>query len=240
MIAPGRLFLILILISLSPGSLAAGPLVVVAAPYLDVRTGPGRGFPVFHSVRRDEQLILHKRRTDWVKVSTTGNRQIDGWIHISQLGDTRTMTETLVNEDRRPRLEWSVSGGDFAGASAVSSSLAYRMTRHLSLRATGTQILGDFSNGWLATGTLRHHPFPGWRISPYFELGGGTLHTEPFATIVRASDRKDSVITVGAGTEFHLTSRFTAFLNYHRHTVLTSRDTNEEINEWKLGIKVAF
>ncbi len=237
--------LTVVLIAFLARSANAGDIeVVVTDAYLDLRTGPGRGFPVFHSAARDTRLRLEKQRTAWIQVTTDDRREISGWIHERQLSQTSAAgrEEARYTDQRRPypRFEWAVSGGDFAGASGVSTSLAFNMTRHLSLRATGTQVLGDFSNGWLATGTIRHQPFPGWRLSPWFELGGGLLATEPFSTIVQADDRKDNVLTVGAGMDVFVARRFTVFMDFHRHTVLTSRDVNEEINEWKLGIKVSF
>ena len=38
--------------------------VSVADPYLELRTGPGRGYPVFHVVDRGETVEIMKRRTD--------------------------------------------------------------------------------------------------------------------------------------------------------------------------------
>ena len=39
------------------------PSVVVTAPYLDLHTGPGRGYPVFHSVEEGEEIVIVRRRT---------------------------------------------------------------------------------------------------------------------------------------------------------------------------------
>ena len=41
------------------------PLVVtVNDAYLEMRTGPGRGFPIFHVVEKHEPITLLKKRTD--------------------------------------------------------------------------------------------------------------------------------------------------------------------------------
>jgi hypothetical protein len=39
---------------------------------------------------------------------------------------------------------------------------------------------------------------------------------------------------------FYLTDRFILRVEYKRHTVLTSRDDNEEIDQWKAGFSVFF
>jgi uncharacterized protein YraI len=51
--------------------------VFVTAPYLELRTGPGRGYPVFHVAERDEKVEVLFRRTDWFKVRT--ERGVEGW-----------------------------------------------------------------------------------------------------------------------------------------------------------------
>ena len=66
--------------------------VKVADPYLEMRTGPGRGYPVHHVAERHEFVIIELRNTDWFKVRTvsdTGNDKT-GWVHRRQLATTLT------------------------------------------------------------------------------------------------------------------------------------------------------
>ena len=42
----------------------------VTEPYLELHTGPGRGYPVFHVVARNASVDVLFRRTDWFKVRT--------------------------------------------------------------------------------------------------------------------------------------------------------------------------
>ena len=62
--------------------------VVVQDAYVDLRSGPGRGFPATYSVERDSTIALLRQRTDWIKVRTDGGRE--GWVHRSQLERTLT------------------------------------------------------------------------------------------------------------------------------------------------------
>ena len=52
--------------------------VAVADPYLEMHTGPGRGYPIFHVVDRGEQVEILMQRTDWYQVRT--ERGIEGWV----------------------------------------------------------------------------------------------------------------------------------------------------------------
>ena len=40
----------------------------VADPYLEMHTGPGRGFPVFHVAERGAWVRIELRHTEWFKV----------------------------------------------------------------------------------------------------------------------------------------------------------------------------
>lgn len=219
----------------------------VIDPYLEMRTGPGRGYPIFHVVEKGELITIDKRRTDWFKIETHNRHKKSGWVHLSQMvrtvnvdGALVTFPNSSLSDAADRKWEWSMSGGDFQGASLISSAVTYRFTRNIAVQLQGSQILGDVSDGLMLVASIQHSPFPHWRLSPYFQLGTGVLHTEPFSTIVQSEDRTNQTVYAGAGVNLYLTRRFLMFLDYRYHTVLTSRDENEEISEWKLGLSVFF
>ena len=82
---------------------------------------------------------------------------------------------------------------------------------------------------------------PEWRLSPYFTLGTGVIYTEPKSTLVQSVDRDDQIGYVGGGLQFYLTRRFMLRTEYRNNIVFTSRDDNEEVDEWKyLGFAFFF
>jgi hypothetical protein len=85
-----------------------------------------------------------------------------------------------------------------------------------------------------------HQPFPAWRISPFFTLGTGVIHVQPKATLVQVEDRTDQEAHVGFGVRTHLGRRFMLRAEYKSYVVFTSRDENEEVDEWKAGFAVFF
>lgn len=50
--------------------------VFVKTPYLELHTGPGRGYPVFDVVAQGDSVIVLFRRTQWLKVRT--RRGVEG------------------------------------------------------------------------------------------------------------------------------------------------------------------
>ena len=52
---------------------AATEQVQVTDPFIELRTGPGRGYPIHHVAGRDEWITITLRHTDWYKVRTASS-----------------------------------------------------------------------------------------------------------------------------------------------------------------------
>src|ERR1700722_1924396 len=61
--------------------------LVVSEPFLEMHSGPGRGYPVTYVVGRDESVTVLYSRTDWYKVRATGGQE--GWVRRSDLARSR-------------------------------------------------------------------------------------------------------------------------------------------------------
>jgi len=228
----------------APAAAGGGP-VVVQDPYLELRSGPGRGFPVFHVVDRGASVELLRRRTDWIKVRAADGTA--GWVHRGQLERTLTpagepVTLPAPTRENRTEHRWEIglTTGDLEGANVIGASAAWAMTPTLLLRADVAQTLGNYSNGWLGTAGIAHVFMPQWRVSPFVGIGGGVLYVEPKATLVRPEDRTDSTAYGGLGVRGYLTNRFLLQAEYRQFVVFTSRDDNEEIDQWTVSFVYFF
>lgn len=222
------------------------PLMVeVADPFIEMHTGPGRGYPIFHVVARGEQVEILTRKTDWIKVQESSGKQ--GWVH------RRQMTETLqpsgekleikdATQDDFTSRSWEMGGsiGDFEGADVITLYGAYHFTDNLSTEGYFSQVLGSFSSSSLIGINVVHQPFPEWRISPFFSLGTGIIDTRPKTTLVQTKDRTDKYANVGIGGRMYLSRRFILRFEYRSYVIFSSRDDNEEIDEWKTGLSFFF
>ncbi|MFQ5635029.1 MAG: SH3 domain-containing protein, partial [Gammaproteobacteria bacterium] len=64
-------------------------IVEIADPYIELHTGPGRGYPIFHVLERGDTVEVRVRRTDWFKVrGGRGERSVEGWVSAGQLAQT--------------------------------------------------------------------------------------------------------------------------------------------------------
>ena len=219
--------------------------VTVADPYLELHTGPGRGYPVFHVVDRGEDVDIVKRRTDWFLVRADNGKE--GWVDLAQMeltldpdGEQVVFQRASIEDFTNARWETGFLAGDFGGANVVSLYGSYSLNPHVAVELWGSQILGNFSNGWMGSVNLVHETWPEWRVSPFFTLGAGVIHTEPKSTIVQGVDRTDQVGHVGGGFRVYVMRRFLLRAEYKSYAVFTSRDENEEVEEWKVGFAFFF
>jgi len=219
--------------------------VVVADPYLELHTGPGRGYPVFHVVEGGSSVQILKRRTDWFKVRTEDRRE--GWVARAAMLATLQPTGVLTtfNDGSRAQFaehDWEVGvlAGDFDGASVISMYGAWLFNPSLAVELSASHVLGQFSNSYLATAGLSHVFVPEWPISPMVSIGTGIISIEPQSTLGLPEDRTDQVAYAGAGVRFYVSRRFMARIEYKSYMLFTSRDDNEEIDEWKAGFAFFF
>ena len=190
--------LVLTLLAFAPGHAEAADKVLrkvaVADPYLEMYTGPGRGYPIFHVVDRGEQVEIVMQRTDWYKVRTV--KGVEGWVDQAQMeltlnpdGTEVEFRAATIEDFTNAKWELGILSGDFGGANIVSLYGGYSLNPNVSVEVWGSQILGNFSNGWMASVNVVHETWPEWRFSPFFTLGAGVIHTSPKSTIISGDDR---------------------------------------------------
>ncbi len=217
----------------------------IAAPYLDLRTGPGRGYPVTHVVARGESLDVIFRRTDYFKVRTA--RGVEGWaaagdLQSALLADGSPFTIDLGDRSGYQTHGWELGAfaGDFDGADLVSFYGARSLNDNLKLELSASQYLGEQRSGFMVEAGVTHVFAPEWRLSPFVTFGGGLFRVDKDAQRPNLVDRTDQSAYAGVGARFYLTRRFFLRGEYKERIVFTSRNDNEELKEWKVGLAFFF
>jgi hypothetical protein len=219
--------------------------VFVTAPFIELHTGPGRGFPVAQVVARDESVDILKRRTDWFKVRT--EQGIEGWASYTDMLSVVLADGSLFTFPMGDRAgytshkgEMGIFGGDYSGATLIGGYGSYSFNSQMAIELSVGQFLGNASNGTTVDIGLNHVFVPEWRFSPFVSLGAGIVRIEPKATLVAPLDRSDETAYVGGGVRYYLTRRFFVRAEYRQHYVFTSRNDNEKVDEWKVGFAFFF
>ena len=217
------------------------PALHVSAPLLELTAGPGRGYPALHALEQGDAVRVLRRKTDWFLLRAENGAT--GWVQrdtvLQSIQGTGYVSPTLDDYGAR-KFEMGMMSGDFDGAATIGVFGAYALSPNVAVKLGGQKILGSFSDGWIASADVVLQPFADWRLAPYFTLGGGAVHTEPQTTLIAAQDRTDEMAHVGVGLRFYLARRFVLRAEYERYQVFTSRDENEDIEQWQLGVSAFF
>jgi len=244
--APARSFFFVLLLVLGTAPVfGQDSRVQVTDPYLELHTGPGRGYPVFHVVDRGEWVTLIERRTDWFLVNAGSSKQ--GWVTREQLA--RTLTEagvpvtfrdTLLDDYLNRRLEVGFSVGQLESDPMISVSAGYGLSDNLGVEMTFAQVAGDLSSTTLVYASLQSRPFPEWRVAPFFSLGYGRFNNVPKATLVGRMETDSSLANVGVGVRYYLTRRALLRADYRRHVVFIDESNINAYNEISMGVGFFF
>jgi hypothetical protein len=229
-----------------------GVSLTIADAYIEMHTGPGDSYPVFHVLDRGQQIVVLKRKTRWYKIRSAdqGPDQKIGWVSKQQLEQTLLPTGQqlqLAEEDQddfvKRQWELGVTSGQLEGAPILSIYGGYLFTENVSAELTLGHSVASVSSSNMAKLNLLMQPFPEWSFSPYFTLGAGAIWVKPNATLIEPADKNNAISQVGIGMKTYLSRQFIFRLEYNQYIIFSAnndKDENEDIGEWKLGFAIFF
>jgi len=219
--------------------------VAVADPYLELHTGPGRGYPIFYIAERGESVEILERRTDWFKVRTAHGKE--GWAPrlqmektLTEVGARKTFRDVLFDDYLRRRLEFGFSVGQFERDPILTTYVGYRLHDHFLVELAVAESTGDFSSTSLIYAALVSQPFPDWRWSPFLALGAGRFENRPKSTLVNANEVEADMGNMAIGVRYYITRQFFVRADFKDHVALIDHDRTNAFQEWSLGIAFFF
>jgi Bacterial SH3 domain len=227
----GLLALLLVCLSVLPAQAQDGERLKVADPYLEMRTGPGRGFPVHHVAERHEFVTIELRATDWYKVRTANDKI--GWVHRRQLeatlteaGVSKSFRDTAIDDYLTRRVQFGAAVGRFKSEPMQKIWASYRLSDALTLEGTLAQVQGVFSGTDLWHGNLG--------------IGVGRFRNFPNQTLVGAVDTDANLANATVGVRYYLSERFVLRADYSLYTAFVSDQRSQEFRAITAGISFFF
>ena len=217
----------------------------VSEPFLELHTGPGRGYPVFHVVEKAQWVSIELRRTDWYRVRTEGGQV--GWVQRQQLqttltaaGGSKTFRDLLLDDYLSRRVEFSGGWGRFKGEPMLRLGLQVRLADTVATEFTVGQVQGLFSgtNFWHLS--LVSEPWSDRRLSPYLAVGLGAFKNIPNTSLVDATATNAKLAHASLGLRWHLSERFTARVDYTLYTAFVSDTRSTEYRSVTAGLGFFF
>jgi SH3-like domain-containing protein len=217
----------------------------VADPYLELHTGPGRGFPVFFVVARDEWIEVQLRSTDWFKVRTDGGKE--GWVNRLQLQNTfteagvqKSFRDVALDDYLARRVQMGAAWGQFKSDPMLKLWTSYRLSETLHLEATVGQVQGTFSGTDIWHVNLLAEPLSDVRLSPFFSVGFGKFKNLPNTTLVGALPIDAKLANGSLGLRYYITDRFIARADYTIYTAFVGDASTTEYRAWTIGLAFFF
>jgi uncharacterized protein YgiM (DUF1202 family) len=219
--------------------------VTVTDPYVEMRTGPGRGYPIFFVAGRGEQIDIELRHTDWFRVRTVGGKV--GWVHRAQLettltasGQQKSFRDILVDDYLSRKVQVGFAWGQFKSEPMLKVWGSYRLSETLSIEATLGQVQGVFSGTDFWHLNLLAEPWSDQRISPFFGIGVGRFKNFPNLSLVDADTTSANLANAGVGVRYYLTDRFVLRADYSLYTVFVNDSKTKEYGAWSAGVSFFF
>jgi SH3-like domain-containing protein len=217
----------------------------ITDPYIELHTGPGRGFPVFHVAAREEWIAIELRHTDWYKVRTESGKL--GWVHRSQLattlteaGVTRSFRDVALDDYLARRVQLGAAWGRFKSEPMLKVWTSYKLSETLSVEGTIGQVQGLFSGTDIWHVNLMSEPWSDRRLSPFFAIGVGKFKNLPNQTLVSALPVDAKLSNVAVGARWYLTDRFVLRADYTLYTAFVGDTRTGEYRAKTFGLSFFF
>src|SRR5271170_1611092 len=209
--------------------------LVVTDPYLEMHSGPGRGFPVVYVIGRDELVTVLYSRTDWYKVRAP--RGQEGWVRRADLARTLLATGEPAPIPPYPDFashRWEVGAGYgvYNRENLVTAYADFGLTESLDIEAVVQQALGTIDNRVVGSIGIRHTFIPEWKwFSPTASIGAGYQYIEDRVPPAPLQD-SNSMAYASLGARGFITRRFMWRFDWRAYVVFNRLNVNEELEEW--------
>jgi hypothetical protein len=217
--------------------------LVVTVPYLEMHSGPGRGFPVVYVVGRDEVLTVLFSRTDWFKVRAASG--VEGWARRGDLLQTKLASGEPAPIPPYPEFSshrWEIGAGYgvYNRQNLVTAYADFSLTDSLDIEAVVQQAFGTLDNRIIGSIGLRHTFIPEWKwFSPTAGLGTAYQHIKdkvPPAPL----ESNNQMAYVSLGARGFITRRFMWRADWRHYVVFNNLNVYEDLEEWKFDLAVFF
>jgi len=220
-------------------------MLIVIEPFIELHTGPGVGYPVFHVIEQAKTIQILKRKTDWFKVRT--QQDITGWVSreqiektLTQAGVRRSFKDVLLDDYLASRLEFGVSGGLFENDQSVTLRGGYRFSKNVFFELAYTKIAGKFSSSTLYQANIYMQLYADTTFTPLFLIGYGKFQNVPASTLVNATDQTLDMGNAGIGLKYYLTDRFYFRVDATTYVVLVGDNRSDEYTHYHGGFSFFF
>jgi len=216
----------------------------VAEPYIEMHTGPGRGYPVFNVVEQGETIEILKHKASWYKIRSPDSKT--GWTKAAELAHTLKPTGTPVDLPEIThgdylKSSWRVgfTGGQVEGANTFSITAGYRPLSWLGAEIEWGKIFDNSVTSDYYGANLLMEAETDWPITPFITIGAGQFQFNNRQKVVVEDTGNSDYLSAGAGVNYYIGRNFVMRGEYRWYSVSTD-DDRVELNSWRIGLNIFF
>jgi len=213
--------------------------------YLELHTGPGRGYPIFHVIEQGQAVTALRRRSNWFYVSDRRNTQ--GWVKQESLARTLAPTgmpaalPDIQHGDflaQQGRIGFSV--GQLGNSYTANVSAGYRLLSFAGVEVEYGQIFRDLEDGNSYGATVIIEPIKSWSFTPFISKGVAwqDWKKKKKSSVGSNSYSSNSEFT-GAGINYYIGFNFVVRGEF-RQVAITDNNGTTSNSEWRLGFSSFF
>lgn len=221
----------------------------VLDPYIELHSGPGRGYPVFYTIEQGESIEVLTRRTGWYEIRAQSGQT--GWAVAKQVARTLLPTGEPVDLP-------SVSYGDYLkntwvtgfkvgqfnsgildGSDTFSFVAGYRPLDYLQVELEDGKFYQSELRGSYRSINVLFEPFTEWQVSPVLTLGKGSMKIQSQPELTPLNFDKDDFKSYGISANYYLGRNYVFNVGYQKY-ILSTTDDNERLTRWTIGFNAFF
>lgn len=233
----------LLLAAALPALGAPAPTVVIREPYVELHSGPGRGYPPTRALARGDQAQVLERRHGWFKLSGVAG---EGWADRRALADTLEAAgispgpQAALVDALSDRVELGLGAGLFEEDPVLRLYAGYRFRPRYAAELSYSQISGDYSSSRYFRADLVVRPWPEQTVAPHFSVGAGRFENAPRATLVAGNEDDAGAWSLGLGASGQLGPRLLLRADFRQHWLNFDGGDDEQYQELTAGFALLF
>ncbi len=217
--------------------------LTVEDPFLELHSGPGRGFPVFFVVERGRWIAIEMRRTDWFLVRTQEGAR--GWVPRAQIertlaGGATSLRDLMVDGLLARRVEMGGSWGRFDGESMLKLWAHVRASEIFGVELATGQVQGVFSGTDFWHASLVAEPWGQAAWSPFASVGLGQFRNFPNTSLVGAKFTDARLASASIGLRWRAGPRLIVRADWTLYTAFVADDRSPEYRALTAGLAFSF
>jgi len=213
--------------------------------YLELHTGPGRGYPIFHVMEEGETVYVHRRRTNWFYVSDRRLRQ--GWVRQEGLARTLAPTglpaalpETKHGDFLAQQGRVGFALGTQGNAETATVMFGYRLLSYAGVEFEYGQIFDKNIDGTTQGISIMFEPIKDWSFTPFISKGIGRQEwQQKTKQQVGSVTNKNEYEYTGVGVNYYIGYSFVVRAEFRSNYIKGDNDALNN-NAWRLGFSSFF